>query len=95
MLLADEHGGEEVRCTHAHRLRMYPNHKFGVTPAVGEYTRKRAIMLDYLNSVLTFPPIHPLPQHVPNILVKALFSALVIVNPYTLFTLTHMREYMQ
>jgi hypothetical protein len=52
-------------------------------------------MLDYLNSVLTFPPIHPLPQHVPNILVKALFSALVIVNPYTLFTLTHMREYMQ
>jgi hypothetical protein len=34
-------------------------------------------------------------QHVPNILVNALFSALVTVKLYTLFTLIHMREYMQ
>jgi hypothetical protein len=43
-----------------------------------------------LNSIASIPA-----QHVPNILVNALFSALVIVRLYTLLTLIHMREYMQ
>lgn len=43
-----------------------------------------------LNSISSIPA-----QHVPNILVNALFSALVIVRLYTLLTLIHMREYMQ
>jgi hypothetical protein len=41
------------------------------------------------------PPSLSPTQHVPNILVNALFSALVTVKLYTLFTLIHMREYMQ
>jgi hypothetical protein len=43
----------------------------------------------------TLPPSLSPTQHVPNILVNALFSALVTVKLYTLFTLIHMREYVQ
>lgn len=39
----------------------------------------------------TFPTI----QHVPIMLVSALFSALVIVSEYTLFTLIHIFAYVQ
>jgi hypothetical protein len=45
--------------------------------------------------ISNIPPSLSPTQHVPNILVNALFSALVTVKLYTLLTLIHMREYMQ
>lgn len=52
--------------------------------------------LQNLNDIIEYTSFLLQPsQHVPNMLVNAVFSALVMVKPYTLLTLIHILEYVQ